>query len=732
MSRHLKSQNSSGALQRINEELRAQLEDAQEVIEAIRAGRVDALAIEGPDGEKIYTLEDADHPYRTFVEAMNEGAMTVSTDGTILYCNRILADLIGLPLEHTLGTQLNQFVWPSDFPLWETLIRDAQGSRRRVELSLRHADGTGIPVQMSARSMTPTSGVCVVVTDLRGQKLQEKLRESEERLRLALEAGQMGAWDVDLRSHTISWDDREYSLLGFEGASVEPSAQQFYRCVHPDDLSEVKRRVDDAFATGRLEQEFRVVHPDGQVRWLAARGHVLHDDQGLPVRIVGINFDVTDRRGVEEQLRYFAVELERLVDERTQELLQSQTRLRALATELNLAEQRERKRLAGELHDYLAQLLVLCRLKLGQARRAGLPSKAEETIKETEEVLSQALNYSRTLMAELSPPVLQAQGLPAGLKWLGEQMQRHGLQVRVEVGDVSCVSLPEDCAVLLFQSVRELLMNVLKHAESKIVTVRLQQGERRLSLEVQDDGIGFDLAASSTSGTSTTAMSCKFGLFSIRERMKALGGWFDLQSAPGEGTTATLVLPLAGPVAAETVDARHGSSEVEEGSKKLVGKGRPNFNSEFNQPSAVSSEFKIAVLRTPHAPRPIRILLVDDHAMVRQGLRSVLDSYADIEVVGEAWNGEEAVAVAETLRPDVVLMDINMPKMDGIEATALIKMRYPNMIVIGLSVQAGDATAEAIRNAGAAMLLTKEAAVDELYKSIRVVLDNGQHARQVP
>ena len=83
----------------------------------------------------------------------------------------------------------------------------------------------------------------------------------------------------------------------------------------------------------------------------------------------------------------------------------------------------------------------------------------------------------------------------------------------------------------------------------------------------------------------------------------------------------------------------------------------------------------------------IRVLLVDDHAMVRQGLRTVLDSYADIEVVGEAWNGEEAVAGTDRLRPAVVVMDINMPKMNGIEATRLIKARHPDIIVIGLSVQ---------------------------------------------
>jgi DNA-binding NarL/FixJ family response regulator len=121
--------------------------------------------------------------------------------------------------------------------------------------------------------------------------------------------------------------------------------------------------------------------------------------------------------------------------------------------------------------------------------------------------------------------------------------------------------------------------------------------------------------------------------------------------------------------------------------------------------------------------KQIRVLLVDDHAMVRQGLRSVLDSYADIEVVGEAWNGEGAVEAAERLHPLIIVMDINMQGMNGIEATAYIKARHPEIIVIGMSVQAGGANEEAMKKAGASMLLTKEAVVEELYRAIRDTLD---------
>lgn len=127
--------------------------------------------------------------------------------------------------------------------------------------------------------------------------------------------------------------------------------------------------------------------------------------------------------------------------------------------------------------------------------------------------------------------------------------------------------------------------------------------------------------------------------------------------------------------------------------------------------------------RLSQASHGIRVLLVDDHAMVRQGLRTVLDSYSDIEVVGEAWNGQEAVAGTDRLRPAVVIMDINMPKMNGIEATRVIRKRHPDIIVIGLSVQVGGENERAMKQVGAALLLTKEAAVDELYQAIHMVLN---------
>ena len=119
------------------------------------------------------------------------------------------------------------------------------------------------------------------------------------------------------------------------------------------------------------------------------------------------------------------------------------------------------------------------------------------------------------------------------------------------------------------------------------------------------------------------------------------------------------------------------------------------------------------------AAQKIRVLIVDDHTMVRQGLRAVLQSYPNIEIVGEAADGEEAIVSATKLQPTIVVMDIGMPSLDGIGATRLIKTQYPHMAVLGLSVNAPSYHVDAMLKAGAFEVVTKEKAVDELYGAIQ-------------
>jgi signal transduction histidine kinase len=250
-------------------------------------------------------------------------------------------------------------------------------------------------------------------------------------------------------------------------------------------------------------------------------------------------------RAAPTQLQQWNRLLQWQVAERTRELERSRVNLRALAAELNLAEQRERTCLATDLHDYLAQLLALGKLTLGRAKRTELPPQAEQLISETEGTLTDALTYCHTLMAELSPPGLQEMGLAAGLHWLVDYMKRYDLDVTIEVDQVDECSIPEGCAVLLFRSVRELLINTVKHAAVKQATIHMTCEKGLLQIIVGDES-GVDLAASAAASPADmgSVLSSKFGLHTIRQRMTALGGRFAFESSPTQGTTATLTLPI--------------------------------------------------------------------------------------------------------------------------------------------------------------------------------------------
>src|SRR5688572_18407227 len=239
--------------------------------------------------------------------------------------------------------------------------------------------------------------------------------------------------------------------------------------------------------------------------------------------------------------------LQRQMAERSRDLVRSQENVQLLSAQLDLVEERERKQLATELHDYLAQLLVLGHMKVGELKRLTLPLKGDETVREVERVLNQALKYCRTLIAELNPPVLkEGGGLTSGIRSLAIEMKRYGLEVSVETDQVDDVVVSENGATLLFRSVRELLINTVKHTDVKQATIYMTCSKGLLQIVVRDKG-GFDVKASAEAlaAGADSSMSSRFGLQTIRERMKALNGQFDFTSSPKQGTTATILVPIS-------------------------------------------------------------------------------------------------------------------------------------------------------------------------------------------
>jgi len=443
---------------------------------------------------------------------------------------------------------------------------------------------------------------------------------------------------------------------------------------------------------GRLGQSIRQVLDQHRLRreHMQAHNALIRLNEELERRIAErtarleeLNHDLAEelqeRKQIEQQLREHETALERRVAARTVQLERSYARVRRLASELTLAEQRERKNLASELHDYLAQLLVVSKFKIAQLRRNPSDNNLRSLLQEVDSSLDQALTYSRTLIAHLSPTVLFIQGLVAALHWLPEYFSKHGLQVQVK-SHVSTVTLSEDRSVLLFQSVRELLFNALKHAGTGEATVEIQViDERVLRITVADGGAGFDvnMVAEHTKG---------FGLLSIRERIEGLNGTFSVLSSPGVGTRIGLTIPLA---------------EVA-GLPERSGKVRENEDLSLD---------------------PCRVLIVDDHQLLRQELTTLLSAMNGLIIVGEASNGKEAIESAASLSPDAIMMDINMPGLDGIEATRQILAQNPDVKVIGITVHADKDIHMRMIAAGAVASLSKDTLARDLQPTISRILD---------
>jgi signal transduction histidine kinase/CheY-like chemotaxis protein len=458
------------------------------------------------------------------------------------------------------------------------------------------------------------------------------------------------------------------------------------------DLESANRFVNELKAKGTLrgwEQEFHKKSGEVFVAQLSAQVLTVRDETFILSTMV----DITDLkraeqslRDSEEQLRLMNDILEKRVEERTAELGYRALQLRQLATDLTLSEQRERQRLAMVLHDGLQQLLVAAKLRIALLERAGDLHKA---IADVSDLIDDSIATSRSLTAELSPPILYQGGLVPGIEWLANWMHdKHRLSVNLVVRE-QIGSLREEVTILLFQALRELLFNIVKHAGVNAARVEVTRQDGLIQLEVTDNGVGFDAKKIYFQEGNSGGM----GLFSINERLSHLGGRMEVDSAPGQGSRFRLIAP---PLADEEEPRRSPMSAQHSISIGIAMSGAAKARSE-----------------------KIRAVLVDDHLVMRQGLASLLRAEPDIEIAGEASDGESAIDIVRRTLPDVVLMDIGLPKMDGIETTRIIHKELPSIGIIGLSMFQEEDQAAAILQAGAIKYITKTGPSEAVIEAIR-------------
>ncbi len=593
---------------------------------------------------------------------------------------------------------------------WEQLVHpeDREEAKRRVARAFE----TGAPTEWEWRVVWPdgsvhwVAGRWQVFRDESGDPLrmtginiditerkwaEEAVRESEERLRQAAQAAHFGVYDADLVADRVYCSPEMREILGLPAdVPIPPTLGRVPSFVHPDDAGQLQQALDaacDPAGTGVLENEHRVIRPDGTVRWILIKGQVQFDGRDTdrrPVRSSGIILDINDRKQGEEALRDLNKTLEVKVAQRTAQLQHRARQLQRLALEVSEAEDRERKHLAEVLHDDLQQQLAAAKFHLqmlGNRIRRDPPKQAIVT--KVDHMLKDAIEKSRSLSHELSPAVLYHGNLVETLNWLAGQIQeKHGLIVHVDA--VNEVTVRSDALkAFLYKATQELLFNVVKHARVNEARIRLRRMGRCVCLSVSDHGRGFD--------PQELRETAGFGLFSIRERIELLGGRMKIKSAKGQGSTFHIVVPDGqetqdrGPWTEDRAGLRGSSS----------------------------------VLRPPSSGPVLRVLLADDHEIVREGLASLLAEVPGIEVVGAAANGREVINLASQLRPDVVVMDVAMPLINGDEATRQIKLHLPGTRVVALSMYDEADLIEKMRQAGAEGYILKTAPAEDLVAAIR-------------
>ncbi len=262
--------------------------------------------------------------------------------------------------------------------------------------------------------------------------------------------------------------------------------------------------------------------------------------------------------------------------------------------------------------------------------------------------------------------------------------REHDLAVEVQV-EPGMSEIPEPLRVFLFQAARELLFNVTKHARTDRAEVELSQDGAWFRLGVSDMGRGFDPSKSSLDNGGSG-----FGLFGIREKIEMLGGSLEVESRPGQGARFVLSAPRKG--------VSHTPPPVRVA--RLAAEPSPGP-------------------RPPDTNGALRLVVADDHDLMRQGLVSMMRDEPDIEVVGEASTGREALDLVRRLRPDVVVMDVSMPDLDGIEATRTLRAELPEVQVIGLSMFEDPGVADQMLAAGAAVYLSKSGPMERLLATLR-------------
>jgi len=558
-------------LARENEELRQQLREAEELIVAVRTGAIDALAIQGADGPRIFTLEGADHGYRTLIEEMNEGALLLSPEGTVLYCNGALAELLRCPLEEVLGSDASSFVPAAFQAYWADLVARGWESRVRGELPLQTRRGLLQPftVSMNALSFDGGRALAVLVTDVSAQQeiqairaavakqnalldrtSEELVRQQAARLVVEQAAAEVSrvlegipqiAWTADPDGTITYFNRRWFDYVGEEYAS----AKQLASHMHPDDfelgIPQWLRSLDTGEA---LDVELRIRSAAGEYRWMLVRALPSRNEQGEIVQWIGTYTDIHEQKLALERIDLAQNLLRDNFDELTRVNIDLDNFIYTASHDLRAPI----TNIEGLVQALVSELPTEAAPQSQVALILRLMQDSVERFKHTIDQLTDVSKLQREHGMAAAERVPLAAVVEAVRLDLEPFIQAVGAEVIIEVADCPPLPLSEKN---LRSVVYNLLSNALKyHAPERRPQVLLRAccAEQHLLLMVQDNGLGLDRASQQKlfgmfQRLHDHVEGSGIGLYMVKRMVENAGGRIEVKSRLGVGSTFSVYLP---------------------------------------------------------------------------------------------------------------------------------------------------------------------------------------------
>jgi PAS domain S-box-containing protein len=558
-------------LARENEELRQQLREAEELIAAVRTGAVDALAIQGEEGTRIFTLESADYGYRHLIEQMSEGAVLLSLDGLVLYCNAALAQALGCGLSEVLGRQFTDFVPASYRAYWAELWQVGWNMQTRGELPLQNGrDGALRPFSVSMNVLTfsgaPTLAVLLAdvsarreISSIRSVVAQQNAlldRKNEELVRqqaarqaverTAAEASRLlegipqMAWTADLTGRITYFNQRWREFTG----QLITSEAQLQSLFHPEDFGPALARWDYSLNTLEpLEVECRICSASGDYRWMLGRALASRDEHGAVVQWIGTYTDIHERKLAQERV----TQAQRLLRDNNEELTRVNVDLDSFIYTASHDLKGPITNIEGLLAALADELPIEARQRPPVTDILNMLTKSVERFQRTIEQLSDVAKLHREHGLPAAPVPLAPVVHDVCLD-LAPLVRSTGAQLDLELADDVAVNFLEKN---LRSLVYNLLNNAIKYrAPDRLphVRVRARPEGKLVRLTVQDNGLGISPAGQRKlfglfERLHSHVEGSGIGLFMVKKMVENAGGRIFVESEQDVGSTFTVLLP---------------------------------------------------------------------------------------------------------------------------------------------------------------------------------------------